>query len=162
MQTDRWMVACIVVLIAVTACAIHYMPEPPLTAYEIRLHQAARDFTNGIGGTDRLGITRGVAQIRVVIPEPIRAQVGGVQVNWSELLAMLGVFSGVVGFIQWIVVRVLIDPMIRNQTEIIKAWAERTFPTTVEFTAHAKSDEDYQDRHDKELDQLWKRINRTE
>jgi len=92
---------------------------------------------------------------------PMKAIDTNQSINWSELLAMLGVFSGVVGGIQWVVVRVLIEPMIRNQSEIMKKWAEETFPTAKEFSAHTKTDDIQQQRLEKEIDQIWSRLNHT-
>ena len=54
--------------IAVGAVLIHYLPEPPLTHYEIVLHQAARDVIYNVERRDPLIVTRGAAQIRIVLP----------------------------------------------------------------------------------------------
>jgi len=103
--------------------------------------------------------TRSAAQPQITIP--ISSGGSGDPINWSEMLAMLGVFSGVVGGIQWVVVRILIDPMIRNHTSVMQRWAEEKFPTSKEFEAHARSDDAHQQRMEKEVDQLWERLNKS-
>lgn len=146
----------IAIVLGIAFC-VHYIPEKPLTQREIVLHQAARNILNNVTIVDRLQITRGPEQIRIVIPEDLTtAQVVGS--SWTELLAMLSIFAGVVGAIQWIVVRVLMDPIVRSQTEILKIWVEKTFPTSVEFKVHVRSNEQFEQRIDREMEQLWQVI----
>jgi hypothetical protein len=85
---------------------------------------------------------------------------GGDVVNWSELAAMFGILGGIVGVIQWVVVRVLMDPLIRNNTEAVKTWAVTTFPTAQQFQAHEEKDKIHQEHIAAELEKLWSRTER--
>lgn len=154
----------IAALVAIFAGIVHYLPEPALSAAEIRFHQAVRDFVYGVGEPDRLFVTRG--QIRFVEPAPIdsppqRAQVG-VMVDWGSLAAMLGVFTGLYALLT----KMIIAPMIHKAMAAWMEAADKKYVGNELFIArrehldaviglHVKTDEAVQASIDKRLDQLF-------
>ena len=80
--------------------------------------------------------------------------------NWNELAAMLAVLGAVVGGIQWLIVRAMIEPAIVKQAEAIKVWAKEEFPSAALVESHVKRNEEDQVRTDREFERVWDVMNR--
>jgi hypothetical protein len=87
--------------------------------------------------------------------------------NWGDILSMLTLFSAVVGAIQWLISKAVVSPAIERQTrdvtimiEGIKKWAKEEFPTSVEFRLHKEADEAHQESMDRELERIWRRLDK--
>ena len=80
--------------------------------------------------------------------------------TWGELLAMLTLFSAIVGGIQWLISKAVVAPAIDRQFERMQTWAKREFPTSAEFEAHTKTDEAHQRTVERELERVWSQINK--
>ena len=104
--------------------------------------------------------TRGGPSAEQSFAFPLRGSEGGDHVNWNELAAMLAVLGAVVGGIQWLIVRAMIEPAIVRQADAIKVWAKEEFPSAVLVESHLKRDEEYQIRTDHELERMWDAMNR--
>ena len=101
--------------------------------------------------------TRGGEQI--TLPIPMHGSDGGDHVNWTELSAMLAILGAVVGGIQWLIVRAMIEPAMLRQTEALKVWAKEEFPSAEKVSAHIEADEKQQEHVGKEMERMWGVIN---
>lgn len=61
-------------------------------------------------------------------------------VDWSQVLALLGVLGAFFGGIQWLITRFIVQPQIRNSVDQavmgLKEWATETFPSKYQFDLH--------------------------
>jgi hypothetical protein len=131
---------------------MHYLPEPPLTSNEIRLHQTARDMINSRAMKDLLWMTRGVEpQIHLTTELPQDRPAAVVEINIYWLAALCAALTAA----YTLLTKVLIGPIIGEQVRAISISKEFF------LEAHRNLRRDV-DKHirttEKELDNIWKEL----
>ena len=97
-------------------------------------------------------------------PEPMIAVplsgVGSEGLTWGDIAAIVGLLTGFVGGIQWLIMRAMIEPAITRASSEIKAWAEHKFPSSETFHAHETADALFQARVDRENEWIRERLSK--
>ena len=83
---------------------------------------------------------------------PIASINGQDGLTWGDLASIVGLLSGILGGVQWIVMRAMIEPAIRRNGDDLKRWAELRFPTVDALHAHETADAIFQARVDRILE----------
>lgn len=74
--------------------------------------------------------------------------------SWGDLTAIVALLSAVVGGVQWLIMKAMIEPTINS----MKDWAEKKFPTVESFHAHETADMLFQSRTSDDLKWVRDRI----
>jgi hypothetical protein len=89
-------------------------------------------------------VTRGAAQSTPTPPPIPTTSIDIMQINWGQIVAMMGVLGGISTVVQWILTRALIQPQIRDAvtsaTSDVRVWALTQFPSKSDFDIHSLRD----------------------